>query len=240
MIDWRIERFEEIQSTQDLALERARKGAAEGLVIMAKRQSRGRGRSGNQWQSIPGNLLFSFVLRPRTEIANLGHYSFLCAVALNRTLSGYLSPGKTVGNKWPNDLLIGGKKIAGILLEIEPEMNGGDGALVIGMGVNIVSAPEDRTFLRGEVGGEVEASEVLSSFLAHMSAVLDQYVREGFGPLREEWLENALNIGRDIRVRLPEAVLDGVFEGLSADGALQLRLAGGELKMIHSGEVFFG
>ena len=231
MIGWSIERFDELTSTQDLARERAVAGASEGTVIVAAAQTAGRGRSGNVWQTLTGNLLTSFVLRPKVSLADIGQYSFLIAVALSRVFKLHC---KDVQNKWPNDILVGGKKIAGILLEKEDE------ALIVGIGVNVASAPEDKICVQVAGGADQTADTILDAFLASLNEVLAVYATYGFEPLRQEWLSSAANLNRPITVRLPSTSINGVFEGLEASGALRLRLESGEIKVIHSGEVFFG
>ncbi len=231
MISWSIERFDELTSTQDLARERAASGAPAGTVIVAAAQTAGRGRSGNSWLTLSGNLFTSFILRPDIAPAEIGQYSFLVAVALRRVIKRHC---KNVENKWPNDILVGGKKIAGILLEKE------DDALIVGIGVNVVSAPEDKMSIHAAGGNAETAESILEAFLPEMNEVISAYDAQGFEPLRQEWLAAAANLNGPITVRLPSASLNGVFEGLEASGALRLRLASGEIKVIHSGEVFFG
>ena len=239
MLDWHIHRYDEVTSTQDIAADMARAGCVEGTVVVTKSQTAGRGRIGNVWQSHSGNLLTSIVLRPDIEPAQAGQYSFLTAVALNRMLSEMLKDSHSILNKWPNDRLVDGKKIAGILLE--SVLDGPRfAALVIGMGVNVASSPEDKTSLTA-LGAAQETSEtVLVAFLANLKEVLLEFDQDGFAPFHEEWLDHAMNLHKTITVRLPSGTLDGVFEGLEVDGALRLRLANGDIKVIHSGEVFFG
>lgn len=239
MHHWHIHRHDEVSSTQDLATASARAGDPAGTVIVAKTQTAGRGRIGNIWQSFPGNLLTSIVLRPDIETGQAGQFSFLTAVALNRTLSEMLDDSHAILNKWPNDILVDGKKIAGILLESVIE-GGRFAALILGVGVNVASSPEDRTCL-SSLGAASETTEsVLQALLANLAEVLAEYERDGFAPLREEWLDYAMNLHQPIKVRLPSTTLEGIFEGLEPDGALRLRLDHGDIKVIHSGEVFFG
>lgn len=191
------------------------------------------------WDSRAGNLFCSILLRPEIEPAQSGQYSFLSAVALNRTLSNVVNDSHAVKNKWPNDVLVDGKKIAGILLEAVLDESALD-AMILGVGVNITHAPEDKIFVNALTATPERAESFLSAFLSQLAEVLDEYDREGFAGLREEWLDQALSLHQPIKVRLPGSVLDGVFEGLEADGALRLRLANNDIKVIHSGEVFFG
>ena len=234
MPDWHILKFDELASTQDTAKEQAKAGAASGTVIVTKSQTAGRGRNGNVWDALTGNLLISILLRPNIEMAQAGQYSFMSAVALNRTLNEYLEEPHSILNKWPNDVLVDGKKIVGILLELE------DDALIIGIGVNIASAPADKICLHQVSRERVKAADFLNVFLANIHTVLEEYERDGFDGIREEWLDHAANLHQPITARLPQGSFDGVFEGLDTDGALRLRLANGEIKVIHSGEIFFG
>ena len=232
MPEWHIEYFDEVTSTQDLAHDRVRSGNSQGTVIFAKSQTAGRGRNGNSWETCAGNLFASVVLRPSVETAQIGQYSFLVAVALNRTFSQYLDETHPVRNKWPNDILIDGKKIAGILLEVA------DGALIVGIGVNIAAAPDGKICLHDVSRKRVKTDEFLAATLTHLDAVLHEYDCNGFDALREEWIGCAANLHRHITVRLPSGTLEGTFEGLGVNGALRLRLANNELKVIHSGEIF--
>lgn len=239
MATWHIHHFDEVSSTQDIATEHAQAGAPDATVIFATEQTQGRGRSGNSWQSFKGNLFCSVLLRPDIEPAQSGQYSFLSAIALNRTLSQIVDDTHAVKNKWPNDVLVDGKKIAGILLEAVLDEGRLD-ALIIGLGVNISAAPEDRVALSALGSVNDTAETFLHEFLAQFDAVLDEYEQEGFAGLREEWLDQAAGLNMAIKVRLPKETLEGVFDGLEADGALRLRLANNSIKVIHSGEVFFG
>lgn len=239
MAFWRIHHVDETSSTQDLAHDRAKAGEPAGYVIAAKCQSAGRGRSGNVWQCLDGNLFCSLILRPEIEAAQAGQFSFMTAIALNRTLGSFTTDVPQITNKWPNDVLINGKKVAGILLEAlldGPSIQ----ALVIGIGVNLINAPEDRISLHQVAAGPIKVESFLPAFLANFEEVLQEYSQNGFDALREEWLDHAAGLRQPISVRLPHETLSGVFDGLEPDGALRLQLANDALKVIHSGEVFLG
>jgi len=229
---WAIEKHDCLPSTMDEVHKRAALGAPEGLVVVAGEQTKGRGRRGNEWVAPPGNLYFSLLLRPVTDLRFIGQYAFLAAVALARTTSSSLRSEFSYTHKWPNDGLLNGRKFAGILLE------GGEGHLALGVGVNIVSAPADKMAFNDAAARPYGAAEFLDVYLSHLSAILDQYAPEGFAPLRAEWLENAVGLNERITVRLPTARLEGIFNGLDEDGALLLGVADGTEKVIHSGEVY--
>ncbi|HCS23784.1 MAG TPA: biotin--[acetyl-CoA-carboxylase] ligase [Rhodospirillaceae bacterium] len=144
-------------STNDDAKERARAGAAEGTVVHALRQTAGRGRQGNHWMSEAGNLYMSMILRPNVSAADSGQLSFLAAVALAQTVQVLLPPGSDVALKWPNDVLIGGRKAAGILLEAESAaQSAGPEWLVLGMGLNLMHAPEGAVSLQSAGAGDID------------------------------------------------------------------------------------
>jgi BirA family biotin operon repressor/biotin-[acetyl-CoA-carboxylase] ligase len=135
-MQFNVRRFETTSSTNDDAKEAAEKGAAEGMVVWALSQSGGRGRHGRQWHSPIGNLYCSVVLRPSLGRRFFGFYSFISALAIGDSIKEVL-PQADVELKWPNDVLVRGKKISGILLEA------GEDFLVIGIGVNILYVPEN-------------------------------------------------------------------------------------------------
>ncbi len=222
--------LEAIGSTNDHAKELARQGAASGTVVWAHAQSAGKGRQGNTWVSIPGNLFMTMILRPRAGVAVLGQLSFLTAVALAETLEA-LVPDVRV--KWPNDVLVGGFKTAGILIETE----GNAGWAVVGIGVNITSAPPGAMSLK-QAGVETTARQVLEALVARIEARVDAWEAGGFEGIRADWLARAHRRGAEITARLPKETLTGIFDGIDATGALQLRLADGAIRTINSGEVY--
>jgi BirA family biotin operon repressor/biotin-[acetyl-CoA-carboxylase] ligase len=219
-----------VGSTNDHAKMLAREGAPEGTVVCAEEQTAGRGRHGNLWTSVPGNLFCTFLLRPGAQAALSGQLSFVAAVALSRALKALL-PEADIRLKWPNDLLLGGKKAAGILLETESPVDW----VVVGIGVNIASAPEGAAHFAGVTAGQV--LEKLSKEL--MSLYMD-WKKDGFAAVRGEWLSQAASVGAEIGVRLPKASFYGIFRGIDDAGALLLDMADGSRKTITSGEVFFG
>ncbi len=217
--------LDEVGSTNEEALKLATAGAATGTVVWAERQSKGRGRRGRAWDSPAGNLYCSIVLRPQR--APPAQVSFAAAVALAEAVE---SQGRPVQLKWPNDVLIAGAKVAGILLE------GTSSALVLGTGVNIESAPPVGTSLRAHnIGASV--ATMLQSYLKALKSWLARWERDGFAPVRDAWLQRAIGVGQSIEVRLPAETLPGTFDGLDADGVLLLGTPGG-VRRIAAGDVF--
>jgi BirA family transcriptional regulator, biotin operon repressor / biotin---[acetyl-CoA-carboxylase] ligase len=211
----------------------AGQGAPEGLWLRAVEQSAGRGRLGRTWVSPPGNLYASTIVRLRPTDPNAATLALVASVALDETLRAY---GAAPWIKWPNDLFIGNAKLTGILLERIGE------AIVVGIGVNLAHHPEglDRAVTSlAAMGVPAPDPELFLRDLAETFARWLGIWRNGLEPVRTRWLERAHPIGTALSVRLPDQPpLDGLFDGLDADGALRLRLASGECQVIHAGDVF--
>jgi len=246
----RLVALERVGSTNDEAKRLAAAGAADGTVVTAREQVAGRGRRGRDWSSPPGNLYLSLLLRPPVATARLPELGFLAAVALTEALAPVVPAPERLAHKWPNDVLLGGKKLAGILVETA----GASSAswAVIGLGLNVVSHPSGAdlaspavagfakagrpaTSLRAE-GATVEAEELLAPVLARMLAWRESWLAHGFAPLRAAWLARACGLGEPISLRGPAGAETGVFAGLDAEGALLLGVAGG-IKRVSAGEV---
>lgn len=239
-LDWTIHSFETLSSTQDTAKQYLDAGRPLPLVVQADMQTASRGRTGNKWISSKGNLLFSAVIPLHNVSArDAGQYSFLAAVALMNVLTDIGI--QDIKNKWPNDVLVGGKKIAGILLESDISADGYLKSLIIGFGVNLVAAPEGAVHAQEIIHKIIQPLEFLDKLIAEMQVQLDVMLADGFAPIRKTWLSHAYGLGSDIRVRLPSETFYGEFIGLDDGGALLIRVAGEDKhRIIHSGEVFFG
>lgn len=212
----------------------AASGAAEGLWLRAERQVSGRGRQGRAWVSPVGNLSASTLVRLRSSDPNAAALALVVAVALEDAVSVYL-PGKAA-LKWPNDLLIDGAKLSGILLE-----RSGD-AVVIGIGVNLAHHPDnlDRpTTSLSAHGITPDAAEFMETLAESFARWLARWRGEGIAPVRTRWLERAHPVGTALTASLPDgSAVEGLFHGLDADGALILRLADGTSRVIHAADVF--
>jgi BirA family transcriptional regulator, biotin operon repressor / biotin---[acetyl-CoA-carboxylase] ligase len=227
-------------STNDEARRQAASGARGPLWIVAERQTEGRGRQGRTWLSEPGNLTATYLCAPRLGPAEAAQLSFVAALAVADLVDG-LSPGLAT-LKWPNDVLIRGRKVAGILLE---SAGGADGLvqwLAIGIGVNLTYHPEGTEFPATSFVAEGLAAPPLREAVARLARALDHWLaihaRDGFAPVRDAWLGRGPEPGARLTVRLGHEILAGTFAGLSEDGALMLRGADGELRRISAGEVF--
>lgn len=223
----------ETGSTNADLLHLAAHGAREGEWLRAERQVAGRGRQGRVWVSPVGNLYASTLVRLRAGDPPAASLALLAAVALHEALSLYM-PGRAI-LKWPNDVMVDGAKLAGILLE-----RSGD-AVVIGIGVNVAHHPDlpDRrtTSLAAQdcAIGAATLVEVLADVLARW---ITRWRDEGFDVVRRAWLAAAHPVGTALSVRDGETRLEALFDGLDADGALVLRLADGTRRVMHAGDVF--
>lgn len=182
--------FDEIDSTSDEALRRIRAGTAKEMVIVAKRQTAGRGRRGRRWTSPEGNLYMTLVF-PAPAMERIGEIAFVAALGAGEALTHVLPEGVKIAFKWPNDLMLGGKKLAGILIETEVEPNGRRWCTV-GIGVNVAHAPTDlpATSLAAS-GAELAAEALVEPIKASFAKWYERWTEQGFEPVRANWLAAA-------------------------------------------------
>lgn len=238
---YRLITFDSIGSTNDEARRLARNGAAEGTLLWALEQTAGRGRRGRAWVSPPGNLYASLILRPDCPASRAPQLGFVAALAIGEAAET-VCPALRVSYKWPNDVLINGRKIAGILLESEMILHRKPSFVVIGVGVNLSVAPNHTelpaTSLLAEGGGAVPPGAMLEEFARHFHGWEARWQIQGFAPVRAAWLaQAAVSRGLPIRVRLGTSSLHGRFVDVDEEGALLLDAAG-ERRQISAGEVF--
>jgi BirA family biotin operon repressor/biotin-[acetyl-CoA-carboxylase] ligase len=222
-------------STNDDMLARAAAGEPEGLWIRAERQTRGRGRHGRSWTSAGGNLHASTLIRVRPGEPEPATLALVAAVALEETISAWLPPGIAV-LKWPNDLLVNGAKLSGILLE-----RSGD-AVVAGFGANLTASPPDidrpATSITALLGTAPDPADVLAALAEAFARWLARWRQDGLEPIRARWLACAHPLGTPLSVRAGDGPAEeGLFDGLDRTGALLLRTAEG-LRTIRAGDVF--
>lgn len=232
---WRLLVHDQLPSTADLIRERAEGGEAERLAILARRQTAGRGTHGRTWHSPEGNLYLSILLRPDALAREVPQWSLLAAVALHGALAPHAGQGLTL--KWPNDLLLGGAKCAGILSEAALDGAGRLAWLSFGFGVNLAFAPEvpgRRTAaLPPPHLAPEEAAFAIMASLDHWLAVRE---KAGFGAIRAAWMSHGHAMGGALSVMARGVLHHGCFEGLDETGALRLRTATG-LETVTAGEV---
>jgi BirA family transcriptional regulator, biotin operon repressor / biotin---[acetyl-CoA-carboxylase] ligase len=238
----RLESFETIDSTNVHAARLAREGAAEGTLVVAERQTAGRGRLGRQWVSPARvNLYASFVLRPRLQPADAPQLALAAAVAVARALAA-VAPGR-VAIKWPNDCLLDGKKVAGILTEMDAEVDR-IRAVVLGIGVNL-NAPV-RAFPRAlrdiatsvllTTGTAVDRPRFAAALCATLEAVYDRVVADGFAVLADEWESFSCLTGRQVTIDCGGRRSEGTVRGIDPSGRLVLDGPTGE-ERIMAGDV---
>lgn len=236
--------YDSIDSTNEEARRLAEGGGSHGAVIWAKRQVAGRGRMGREWVSPEGNLYVSVLLQPAMPLEQCSQLSFVAALSVAETLEAIVPNAKDIACKWPNDILLKGKKLAGILLEsfanpAEPQKRW----ICVGVGINIDSSPEHvmypATCLRNAGVELVSAKIVLSRFIHHFVHHYDTWCETGFKPIQKAWLKRAYNIGEPIEVMMGDDLITGVFETVDAEGKLIVKQGNGKLKAVHAGDVFF-
>lgn len=238
----RLRRVPTCGSTNDLVREAALSGEPEGLVVVAGQQEMGRGRRGRTWISPPGNLYSSFLLRPDAPTAEAAKLSFVACLAVADAVATLVpAPAPQITCKWPNDVLVAGAKISGILLESASEAGGRVGFVVAGIGVNVGFYPEGQpypvTSLR-EQGSRASVDATLSALAAALAHWYEIWREQGFSPVRKAWLGRADGIGQSIRVRLGTEDVVGRFETMDEDGNLVMVDALGQSRRIAAGDVF--
>jgi BirA family transcriptional regulator, biotin operon repressor / biotin---[acetyl-CoA-carboxylase] ligase len=230
-----------LDSTNEVAKRLAAQGCVHGTVVWADEQTAGHGRGGRPWQSLPGNLLFSVVMRPLVPAFRAAELGFLSAVVTAECVAELLPRGDGVGLKWPNDVQIDGAKVAGIL----PEAQGTHEALgwvVLGIGLNVAHAPVNTPYSTTSLhthGAMVTPERALQAFLEHLAGWLTRWESDGFSAVRTAWLARSAGLGSEVTVNLGGARVRGIFQGLDADGAMILGTADGQ-RRITAGDVAFG
>jgi BirA family transcriptional regulator, biotin operon repressor / biotin---[acetyl-CoA-carboxylase] ligase len=231
--------YETLGSTNAEALSRARAGERGPLWISAKSQTAGRGRRGSQWMSPPDNLYATLLLTEPSSTSQAPQLSFVAALALHDGIASCAPQiGPLLKLKWPNDVLIGHAKVAGILIEGESEPVF---AVAVGIGVNCASHPPNTAYPAIDLAatGAVVAPETL---IVALSAAMQERLKQwngglGFAAIRADWLKRAAGLGEALQVRLPEREVSGRFQGLDDAGRLLLDQAGTVTK-VTAGEVF--
>ncbi|OSQ38087.1 biotin [Thalassospira mesophila] len=231
-----------IDSTNEEAKRLGDKGAPSGALIWARLQLAGRGRRGREWRSPVGNLFLSLLLRPDCPLQESARLTFLVSLAMAEAIDIVTAGQVTPKCKWPNDLMVNGRKLCGILLE-SASLSGRDtDYLVIGTGVNIAFHPDDvdrpSTSL-ADLGAMIRIEDLISAYSARIDDLLAQWHARGFDAVRESWLARAYGFGEPIVARLSERTLNGTFVGLDHGGSLILKDENGTEHVIGAGEVFF-
>ena len=240
-MNFTILRFDSIGSTNTEALNQARQGADEGLCVVAKQQTAGRGRHGREWISdMDAGLYFSLILRPRIENKFLPLITLMTAVAVADLLTELY--GLETDIKWANDVHLKGKKICGILAEMTETTRGL--AIVVGIGINLKSSNFPPDLRQSATSIEQETDQVpdveillqaLTRNIAKFYLVLNE--KDGAAKIRHEWAERSSYFeGKNVRVKLEDETITGTTRGLEENGALRVE-TGGEIKIVQAGDV---
>jgi len=238
---WR--HFARVESTNDEAGAWARAGAPAGAVVVADEQTRGRGRLGRRWHSPPGaSLYFSVVLRPPLPPHRVPPLTLAAGVAVAEALVQF---DAAPALKWPNDVQLDGKKVAGILTEMSADLDRVHHVVIgIGVNLNVLAFPDElaaiATSLALVVGAPVARAEFAAALCARLEHWYDRFVADGAAPVVAAWKQHARFLGRRVQVSAGRERMEGVAEDLDDDGALKLRLDDGRTLRVVAGELTLG
>jgi BirA family biotin operon repressor/biotin-[acetyl-CoA-carboxylase] ligase len=240
--DYHLLSFDSLDSTNEEAKRLAKGGGGHGAVIWAKKQTGGKGRLDRKWVSAEGNLFVSVLLKPSRPVHEFSQLSFVTAVAVHETLSAVLPEASDLTCKWPNDILLDGHKLGGILLESFKASDENGSWVVVGVGVNVDSFPPNTDFpatCLTDAGVElISAKIILSRFIHHFIERYDLWCGKGFEPIRKEWMSHAWGLGKELCARLPDKEITGIAEGIDVHGNLIMDLGDGKRQYIHAADVF--
>lgn len=226
-INWSIEVLDSVSSTQEYIKSNI-DALSEGACVQALRQENGHGRHGRVWQSPKGNLYISFLLKPECESHRFGQVAMLAGLAVVHTLKPYTE----VTLKWPNDVLIDGRKICGILIEVV------DGFLIVGVGINVMHAPIEGAACL--VQYDLNVNDLRDSFLEQFATLYHHWQGGAFDIIRKEWHAQSFGMGAPMSVKIAEHKISGTYQGLDKAGHLLLLCdTSKDIKTITSGDVFF-
>jgi biotin-[acetyl-CoA-carboxylase] ligase BirA-like protein len=232
-----------VESTSKLAKKLANYGAGEGTVVVAETQTCGRGRLGRQWVSPSGGLWFSVILRPVLRAGDAAKLVFVASLAVAKVLKE--NYGLNSQTKWPNDVMLNGRKVCGVLAEMNTTGNAID-FVVVGVGINVnfdvdKTLPEElrevTTSLRAEVGKVVSLSGLFKLLLETFECLYDQLTSEGFDSILEEWKRFASFLGHNVEVNCQKEKQRGLALDVDQEGALVLKLYDGTVRHLLAGDV---
>lgn len=240
-----IVHYDEVSSTQDIAAELARGGAAEGTLVIAEMQKGGRGRKGRSWVSLPeGGIYLSLILRPNLMPSQIVQIPLIAGVALTRAIKETVPLQPMI--KWPNDIIIGKKKVGGILTEMSSEIDGVN-YVVLGIGLN-VNIPASllaeqtagiATSLIDEYGAYISRAKLVQCFLSEFEIIYTKFLASGFSSVRDEWKALNNTIGSWVKVSDGGEEIEGEALDIDNDGFLLVRKESGDVSRIISGDVSF-
>ncbi len=232
-----------VNSTQEIAHRISREGAPEGTIVVADEQVAGKGRLGREWFSPIGTgIWMSMILKPKIPPQQAPQLTLLTAVAVIRGIKA--ATGIQCDIKWPNDILLNGKKLVGILTEMQADPDQIH-SVIIGTGINVneTDFPEEikeiATSLKIEKDEEINRATVIKRILEHFEELYELFLEEGFLPIKKMWEDHAITVGREITARTTTKTLHGFACGITDDGVLLLKDETGEIHKIYSADIEF-
>ncbi len=234
--------FQAIDSTNIKGMELGESGSPEGTIVLTETQTNGKGRLGRKWISPEGNIYLSIILRPKILPSEAPLITLMAAVASASALRNALNIGVNI--KWPNDIILDGKKVGGILTEMNSETDRVN-YIVIGIGVNVnmdlsILPPDVRitaTTIKEKIGSDIRRAEILSLLIKELDRWYKIFLNEGPGPVLDEWRGLSQGIGKKVKVTSLDSVIEGLAEGIDDYGRLIVRLEGGRVEKVASGDV---
>ncbi len=241
MLHFILHDYPVVGSTNDEAKTLLAQGAGEGTIVCAQRQTAGRGRRGRQWMSPEGNLYLSLILTPRCLLSQASQLSFVIAVAVGQAILPFLTSPHLLSYKWPNDILVEKKKVAGILIETESQGGQLADACVVGIGLNLALVPPNMpypvTALGDHSSSAVLKEMIFPALLDHLKEAYQLWTDKGFAPIREQWLQRAHGLGQTLAITVGNREYRGEFMDLSPEGALLLKNEEGTIQRLMSAEI---
>src|SRR5271157_235986 len=221
-------------STNTVARQPAERGVEEGAVVIAENQTRGKGRLGRKWLTRSGGVWMSIVLKPNIDPMHASSITLLAAVSVTKALRG---AGLEAVIKWPNDVLVNGKKICGILTEMSAETDAVN-FIILGIGVNVNNEMplETATTMRSELGRKVDRVKFVQSLLEILEEDYLTFKNEGFTPILWSWRRYSDTLGRQVEVIYQDEVISGVAQDVDDDGSLLVKTEDGSMRKIVSGD----
>lgn len=231
--------YESLSSTMDEGRIQVLKGVEEGAVIVASRQTQGRGRRGRQWESPLGNLFMTYITYLNCPLSQAPQLSFVACVSVGEFLRPLLPPGNSLTYKWPNDLLLNKKKVGGLLLEAIPLSHKPEIAYLVGCGLNLKEHPLEPRYPATsfqEEGIYLNYDEVLKGITSSLAHFIALWQQNGFAPIQTLWMKGCAHLQEKIRFDIQEKIYEGIFEGLDEEGLLILNNTQGTIKLA-AGEI---
>lgn len=237
-----IHAYPSVETTQYIAHKLAHSGTEHGTVVVADEQTAGKGRLGRSWHSPEGSGIWtSIILRPKLPPQRAPQFTLIAAVSVVQAIRK--QTGLEAEIKWPNDILINGKKVVGILTELQAEADQIK-SVIIGMGINVNVDREDfpseltmATSLKIEHGQEINRSALLAAILNELENLYEEYMTNGFRMIKLLWESYAISLGRKIKARTLNGVIDGIAKGITDEGVLLLEDKDGQVHKIYSADI---